>query len=403
MSAVSTTDWAAVRRDFLLAPDEVYLNAGTFSALPRPVFDELQELMRSAEANPTRLAAWRKREPFWAAQAAVAAYIGADARDVALQTNVTEALSQALLGSRWRSGGELLIGSREYGAIVNAARAAARRHGLTVRQLEIPAVAESAEAYVDLVLDALGEGTRGVLLSHILCGTGTVLPVARIATALRARGVRLIVDGAHGPGLVPLALGGTDIDVYGGNLHKWFMGPKGTAFLYVRRAVQTEIDPQVVGFGGSWHDGKAVTDPCGEEPSRFAAMFSVQGLRDASPFLALPAVLRYRERIGEAAIMARIAALSRRVRERFEPWLPCLSPAPPLHAGLTTFRLPAGSAAPALLQDALFERHRVTVAIWAAAEEGGAIMRVSAHVWNDEADIDRLGTGLADLVGRRVP
>lgn len=384
------------RRHFLLAPDEVYLNAGTFSALPRAVFDALVRELAAAESNPTRIAAWNNRAPLWAAQRAVAAYLGADPLDILFRENVTQALNHALFALPWDKGGELLISDHEYGAIVNAVRELARRQGLSVRVLRLPCDPQSEEDLCDLVVQSLSSRTIGVLLSHVTTTNGLVMPVERIAAALRARGIRFIVDGAHGPGLVPLRLGSTEIDVYGSNLHKWFMGPKGTGFLYVNRQLQKLMEPIVVGWGGTPHNRRPLHEPVAGKSSRFQYVFAMQGLRDYAPFIALPAALDFRRHLGERAIVRRIQELNDCVRARLEGdlGLKCLSPKPAFQAGMLAFRPPP----PWLRPDAskiLFRKHRITVPFW-SMRPLGFLMRVSPHVWNDESEIARLVAALRD-------
>lgn len=388
-SMSSPPDWREVRDAFMLARDEIYLNAGTFSALPRPVYDELIRILAEAEGNPTRLAAWNGRLPLWRAQQQIAAYLGADPDDIIFHSNVTQALNQALFGFDWETGGEFLASDQEYGAIVNAAREMVRRRGLVFREFPLPLQPAGPAELCNAVVAALSPRTVGVLLSHVTTGTGLVLPVTEIGARLRERGVRLIVDGAHGPGLLPLDLGASPIDCYGGNLHKWFIGPKGTAFLYVARHLQPQMQPTQVGWGGVPGDTGPFVNDHGGTAHRFQYIFKPPGLRDFAPFLALPATLEFRRRLGEAALQQRIAALVAYTRERLTGLgLRCMSPPPPLQAGLIAFEPPPAwrdeDAA-----ERLYRQSRITVAIFQVPPIG-MVLRVSPHIWNDEGDIDRL-------------
>jgi isopenicillin-N epimerase len=392
-------NWEAVRGQFMLAPDEVYLNAGTFSALPRPVWEELTQAIARAEANPTRLAAWNRGKPLWAAQAQIARYLAAAPEDIIFHINVTHALNQALFCLPWPRGGEFLVSDLEYGAIVNAAREVARRRRMRTRVFALPPRPGSDDEVIEAVLSALSPDTVGLLLSHVTTSTGLVTPVERLGAELRRRGVRFIVDGAHGPGLVPLDLGRSSVDAYGGNLHKWFMGPKGTAFLYVARDLQPTMRPHVVGWGGA-SQRPLPRDPAPDTGASypFQRVFQLQGLFDVSPFLALPATLDFRRSLGEERIRRRIAGLCGLVRERLGEGLglECVSPPAALSAGLVTFHLPAGCQGGPLQED-LYARHRITVAAW-QDRAGVEILRVSPHVWNVESDIDRLAAALREAL-----
>jgi isopenicillin-N epimerase len=354
------------------------------------VYQHLVDLIAQGEQNPTRIAASRKHLPLWQTQQRVAAYLGCDPADMVFHINVTQALNQAMFCYQWRGGGELLISHREYPSVVRAAREMARRQGMTIRHFTLPTDPVGEDQLVDAVVSQVMAKTVVVLVSHVTCGAGMVMPVERIASELRRREVISIVDGAHAPGLLPLRLGETDIDFYGGNLHKWFMGPKGTGFLYVARKHQDRMQPQIIGFGGTMEDAGPMEDVLPGVTTRFPYVFRHQGLRDLSPFMALDSTLAFRQSIGEQAILDRIRELNGYARSRLaeEVGLRMASPAPGLHAGLLAV-VPPPAWADADARERLYQEHRITVPIWEQPEVG-PMMRVSPHIWNDESDIERL-------------
>lgn len=393
-------DWKAVRAEFMLPEGEIYLNAGSLSALPRCVYEKQIALMASAEENPTLVALRRGKRPLWDALETCAAYLGADPRDVVFSSNVTYAYNLALGSLPWAAGDELLVSDAEYPAMVNAARVTAHRFGLALRRFAVPTLPATDGEVIDAVVGALGPKTRCVMLSHVVTANGLVTPVEALAPMLRERGVRFLVDGAHAVGLLPVRLGETAIDLYAGNFHKWTMGPRGTGFLYVAREVQPALYPQIAGLGGLPEDGPP-GEWYGPPEHRFSAIYRPLGTLDFSAFLAAPEALAFRARIGEEAVRARVAELVAYARRRLgdDLGMECLSPAPERHVGLARFVLPepwgaalAGKPWPENL--AWFHERTGGITIALGSEDGRAACRISPHIWIVESDIDRLADEL---------
>ena len=233
-----------MREGFLLDPDVVQLNHGSFGACPVPVFEEYQRLQRELEAGPTDFFTRKVATWFWGdefrggrlaeAREALAAFVGAKAEDLVFVTNATSGLNAAIRSLELEDGDEIVTTAHEYGAIVRTWEF--MRASLVVCEPEeIP--------------ERIGPRTRAVCVSHITSPTALVLPVEEICAAAREAGVLSIVDGAHAPGQIPLDLEALGADVYAGNCHKWLCAPKGAGFLWARPEHQGWIQPLVVSWG----------------------------------------------------------------------------------------------------------------------------------------------------------
>jgi isopenicillin-N epimerase len=218
-----------------------------------------------------------------------------------------------------------------------------------------------------------------------------VFPIERLVADLAARGVDTLVDGAHAPGMVPLDLRALGAAYYTGNGHKWLCAPKGAAFLFVRRDRQAAIRPLIVSHGAN----SPRTDR-----SRFRLEFDWTGTGDPSPQLCLPESIRQVGALlpgGWPAVMARNHALACAARRRLCAALGVPPPCPETMLGsLASVPIPDGLREP--LHLALFEKHRIEVPVMAWPAVPRRILRVSAQLYNEMADYERLAEALPALL-----
>jgi isopenicillin-N epimerase len=229
-----------------------------------------------------------------------------------------------------------------------------------------------------------------LVVDHVTSPTGLVFPLREIVREAHARGVRVLVDGAHAPGMLDLALSELGADYYTGNLHKWCCAPKSAAFLHVQRQWQAEVRPLVISHGAT----SERTDR-----SRFLLEFDWVGTVDPTALLCVPKVLsaiadwlpggwaEAREKNRALALAAR-----RVLGQALEVALPCPDD---MIGSLAAFALPRMvDLAPAKanwdpLHLALFEQHRIEVPVYHWA--GKRLLRVSAALYNELSEYERLG------------
>ena len=338
---------------FLLDPEVVHLNHGSYGACPVPVFEAYQQFQRELERNPSEFLARRFPELTGAARAALAAFVGARADDLVFVPNATAGLNAVIRSLRLEPGDEVLTTRHEYGAIMRTWEFV----GATLVYAEPEDLA-----------GAIGPRTRAVSFSHITSPTAIMLPAEEICAAAREAGVLSIVDGAHVPGQLPLDLEQLGADIYAGNCHKWLSAPKGAGFLWARPEHQRWIEPVVVSWG--W----------GEDTS-FAERHGWQGTRDPAAALAVPAAIEAHRSFD----LERCRALAASFHDRLPPF--GATPAPQMW----TTHVPVDGAKE--LQRRLFAEHRIEVVVreW----EGRSLLRVSIAPYNEAADVERLLEALA--------
>ena len=388
------------RSHWSLDPQVTFLNHGSFGACPTRVLEEQTRLRARMEANPVRFLHRELPELADQARSVLGDFLDANPDDLAFVHNATTGVNTVLQSLRFAPEDELLTTDHEYNASRNALDAVARREGVKVVVARLPWPLPSPQAVVDAVLARVTERTRLLLIDHITSQTGVVMPVASLVRALRERGVETLVDGAHGPGQVPLSLRQLGAAYYTGNCHKWMCAPKGAAFLHVRRDLQPGIRPLVVSHGyNSRRDDR----------SRFRLEFDWQGTNDPTPILCVPTAL---ETVGGMVpggwpeVMATNRALALEARALVCQRLGRVPPTPENVVGaMAIIPLPDGfpSEPSALgmdpLQERLFVEHHIEVPIMPWPQAPRRHVRVSAQLYNSHAEYHRLAEALGALLG----
>src|SRR5579884_1523084 len=238
-----------LRDRFLLDPDVIFLNHGSFGACPRPVFDVYQQWQRELERQPVAFIGRRKKELLAEARARLGEYVNADPGSLVYVPNATSGLNIVARSLALEPGDEILTTDHEYGALNMTWQRVCAKSGATYIQHPLPLPVGSPEDVVESFWSAVTPRTRVVFLSHVTSPTALILPVAEIVCRARAAGILTIIDGAHAPGHVPLDLTALGADVYAGNCHKWLCSAKGAGFLYVRPEHQDWVESLIVSWG----------------------------------------------------------------------------------------------------------------------------------------------------------
>ncbi|MBW6396894.1 aminotransferase class V-fold PLP-dependent enzyme [Roseomonas sp. HJA6] len=368
----------AIRPAFALDPDWLTVSHGAYGATPRPVLDAQTAWRARMEAQPSvffkRILPGALRD----SAAALAAYLGADAQDLAFVENATAGCNAVLQSLAFVPGDEILVLDHGYRAVRNAAHHVASRSGAALVTVAVPWPDPDPDEIIRRVAAALTPRTRLAILDHVTSPSALVLPIAQLIAECQAAGAKVLVDGAHAPGMLPLDLPALGADWYVGNCHKWLMAPKGSGFLWAQRDRQDGLHPTVI------------SHPYGEG---FPAEFDYTGTRDSTAFLSVPAALEFCSGLGGEALMRRNAALAREgavlLAARFGTQIG--APAE-MSAAMATIRLPWRGAATReasnALRETLIETHRTDVPVHPI---GDALwIRISAQAFNEIGDYEAL-------------
>jgi isopenicillin-N epimerase len=396
----------SLREHWRLEPDLAFLNHGSFGACPIPVLEAQAALRDRLEAEPVRFLDRELEDRLDGARLAVGSFLGADPDGLAFLPNATTGVATVLGSLRLRPGDEIVATDHEYNATLNAARRTAEAAGARLVIARIPFPINGPDEAIDAILEAASERTRLVLVSHVTSPSALVLPVEAIVAALAARDIDTLVDAAHAPGMVAVAVDSLGAAWYVANGHKWLCGPKGTAILWARADRRSDLHPLVTSHGAN--------DERTDRP-RFRLEFDWLGTTDPTPHLALPTAIDWLERLvpgGWPAIEASNHAGALAARDRLLDVLHLDRPAPDRMLGaMAAVPLPldpADEAEADALQRTLAEEDRVEVPIgpWpvrAAREPDhppqAILLRVSWQLYNEPWELERL----VDALQRRLP
>lgn len=383
-----------------LDPDITFLNHGSFGACPTVVLAEQRRLRDQLEQEPVRFFVREYQDLLDGARDALASFLGAPGDELAFVTNATMGCNTVLRSLALSLGDEIVVTDHGYNACRMAVDYVAERAGAHVVVVPLPFPIAGPEVVEQAVLAAVTERTRCVLIDHVTSPTGLVFPVQTLVAALRERGVFVMVDGAHAPGMLPLDLAALGADAYTGNAHKWLCAPKGAAFLHVRAEHHHWVRPLSISHGASAPD---------TQRSRFLQEFDWCGTADPSAWLSIPAALRFMGAVlpgGWDAVRAENRAKVLAGRELLCGALGLESPAPPPMIG-SLAAVPLPPSPPRVgkgqwtidpLADRLFREQGIEVPVSDWPSPRCRLLRISAQVYNEAGEYETLAALLPGLL-----
>ena len=391
----------SLKKQFLLDPNVVFLNHGSFGATPKPVFREYQRWQRDLEKQPVEFLGRRFTQLMADSRAALGKYLGTQADNLVYTQNVTVSLNIVARSLELGPGDEVLSTDHEYGAIDRTWRFLSRERGFRYVNQKISTPIKSEENLIEEFWRRVTPHTRVIAMSHITSPTAIIFPIQEIIRRAREAGIITIIDGAHAPGQIPLHLDSLGADFYGGNLHKWLCAPKGAGFLYARPEMQHLIKPLVV----SW--GYESETPSG---SKFIDEQEWWGTRDIAAFLSVPAAIEFLETHNWSQVREECHALARDAQKevcKLTGLSPLHPPADRWFGQMITAPLPADTDI-VTLKTRLYDKYFIEVPLieWfpspvtgegAGVRVGNKLVRISVQGYNTRRDINKLCHALSLL------
>lgn len=388
-----------------------FLNHGSYGAVPRVVMQEQSAVRARMEREAVRFFKVDLEHLLDDTRRSIAGLVNCRAQCIAPMPNATAAIATVLANTPLGTGDEVVVTSHEYMSGINELERICAARGAVLVKAHIPFPIEGPEVVTRAVLGCLSSRTKLAIVSHVTSCTSLIFPVEEIVPAVKARGIPILVDGAHAPGQIPVDVEALDPTYYVGSLHKWVSAPKGTGFLYVPERLQK-------GFRPVWLSSRA--HRIRHDRDLFLRDFDYIGTTDYSALLAVPKAIAFMGsllpggwdelyRTNHAMVMqaravmldalAGFAHLDPAVKQVPAPesmigsMATVIIPEPPSH------KADRATIYDDTLQDELVHNHRVVVPVWRLSEPNRRVLRVSAQVYNHLGQYHQLaGAVVAELL-----
>ena len=381
--AVDEDFWFQVRHMFTVDRNIINLNNGGVSPSPKIVMESEKRYLEISNMGPAHFM-WKVLGPeLESVRRRLAQSFGCDPEEIAITRNASEALEIVQLGMTLNRGDEVLTTNQDYGRMLTTWNQRERRDGIVLKQISFPVPAPSLDYLAELIEKAITPKTKVIHICHITNLTGQIFPVKKISQMARARGIEVVVDGAHAFGQFPFKRDDLDCDYYGTSLHKWILAPVGTGFLYVKRENIKKIWPLM-----------AAPESMADNIRKFEEI----GTHPASQRNTITEALTFHESIGVERKAARLRYLRKRWSMRLKQ-LPGVtlhtSDDPEMSCGIGTvgfkgFNIPK-------LAEHLMEKHKIMVVPIVRGKEYAGL-RITPNVYTTLEEVDTFASTMEEIV-----
>ncbi len=382
MGAVGDDDfWKTIQQCYAQSEEFINLENGYFSPTPLPVLNAFVENNRMVNANSSFYMRGRKEDDRERVRQELAAFAGVDADEVALMRSTTDGLSVIMLGLPLKAGDEVVLSNQDYDSMVETFKQREQRDGIVLKTVNLPLQPTNDDEVVKAYEKAITPKTRLVLATHMIHLTGHLLPIKKICDMAHAKGVEVMVDGAHTFAHIDFKIPDLGCDYYAASLHKWLCNPLGAGILWVKKEHIEKIWPL---FGET------------SRPKTDIRKFERFGTQNTAVQLSLSAAIKFHNIIGSARKMEYLRQLRSYWVEKLKE-VNGVSFNTPMQnertGAIANFSLKGYT--PTQLATALYDKYKVfTVGIETAAVNG---VRVTPHLYTTRQHLDTLVNAVKEL------
>jgi selenocysteine lyase/cysteine desulfurase len=227
--------WYYVQQSYTVSSSLINLNNGGVAPSPKTVQDAMKKYHDMSNEAPSYYM-WRildqGREPL---RSNLARLAGCSAEEIAIQRNASEALEAVIFGLPLKAGDEVVLSKQDYPNMINAWKQREMRDGIKLIWINLELPSENNEFLASRYIQAFSPKTKVVHVTHIINWNGQIMPVRRIADAAHAKGIDVLVDGAHSFAQFEFTIPQLGADYFGSSLHKWLSACIGSGMLYVKK------------------------------------------------------------------------------------------------------------------------------------------------------------------------
>ncbi len=362
---------------WMLDPTLIYLNHGSFGARTCAVHEQQLAYKKEFEHSPILFLDRGRLASIDSARSIVCAFLGCDPAGFGFVDNATTGVGCVIHSIDLSHSDEILTTNHVYNGVRQLLSHHATRVGCSYRELDIELPVLDSRQLLSTIVASFTESTKLFVVDHVASITSIVFPIAEIIDECHKRGILVLIDGAHAPGMLDLHIGTLHADWYVGNLHKWVCAPVGAGFIWTHEKHREHTHPLTV--------------------SHFLNMeynqeFDWQGTKDISPWLTAAIAVADGTDIGWDRIRNHNHAMARWMHQELLSGLD-LEPIVPVDGSLI------GSMATVILpesfpntyegcdqlRDHLFTEYKIEVPILLFNDR--CFMRVSAQLYTKSSDI----------------
>jgi len=368
-------DWNKVQKEFTIGKSKYYFNSGSNGPSPKVVVEEVVKNIRSSADK-----ALNKHSKLKSVRQKIAYFLNVPVKQIGLTNNATEGMNIAAHSIPLSAGDEVILSRDEH--IGGAAPWIALQESKGI-QIKLVDLDPTGKKNLAIIKKAISAKTKVLVLSHVTCTSGLVLPIKQIVKFCRKKGIYSCIDGAQSVGMISVDLADLQPDIYTASGHKWLFGPEGTGILYMSSKLIEETNPI---FAGAYTDAKFDLNSLTLEFKKSADRYEF-GTRNTSIVLGLGTAIDFISDIGIDAIESRGKELATYFKEQISVLngIELITPQDPqCTAAIVTIRIPGENVTERC--NRLVREKRIQIR--GIYENNLNAMRFSFAIFNTKAELD---------------